>query len=281
MGESALENRLPWVCPSCLDNGDSFRLTLNGSAATCERGHQFDRAKQGYINLHLPHKKRSKAPGDDESMMSARREFLAQGHYQCLMNALVSALKDCTSQENIKGLDIGCGEGSYIRYLSNHIINIDWLGIDISKPAIKKAAGANKQTFFAVASGSGIPLPAGELDLALVVFAPLDVTELQRVLKKGGVLVRVSPAKNHFIELKRELYETVTLHEAPTTLSGFNVEQEMSVCETLHLDNVSLQLLLAMTPLQWRGDNDKKTLLKQVENFDITCDFIIQVMRYE
>lgn len=279
MGVPPCVNPLPWVCPSCLDKNDYRKLTLSGSSAACENGHQFDKAKQGYLNLLLPHKKRSKEPGDDESMMQARREFLSLGHYHFLMEGIAEQIHGYVPEKHINALDIGCGEGSYIAYLSNTFPSINWSGIDISKPAIKKAAASNKTANFAVASGSSIPAGENGFDFTLSVFAPVVNSEVKRVLKAGGTLLRVSPGENHFIELKHAIYNTPKTHDKPTMLDDFSIQNEIHISQQVHLDNTALQLLLAMTPLQWRGDAHKKQELKNLDRFTITFDFFLQVMR--
>ncbi len=281
MGEESVASSISWVCPSCLDKNNYAKLALVGATASCENGHQFDKAKQVYLNLLLPHKKRSKAPGDAETMISARREFLSRGHYQFLMAAMAEQMQRYVTCEPLNALDIGCGEGSYIAYFSKVLPFIRWSGIDVSKPAIKKAAAASKTVNFAVASSSKIPVHESSLELALSVFAPIDHTELKRVLKPGGTFVRVSPGENHFFELKRSIYDSPKPHDAPTSLEGFTVENAQNVKQTVSLDNNALQLLLAMTPLQWRGNENKKQELKRMDHLRITFDFIIQLMRYE
>ncbi len=47
----------------------------------CAENHQFDCAKEGYVNLLPVQHKRSKDPGDNAEMMQARRQFLDAGHY--------------------------------------------------------------------------------------------------------------------------------------------------------------------------------------------------------
>ena len=58
-----------------------FRCPLCGGSLSgvpaglrCPRGHCFDRAKEGYVNLLPVGQKHSKAPGDDKAMVAARRE---------------------------------------------------------------------------------------------------------------------------------------------------------------------------------------------------------------
>lgn len=60
----------------------------------CPQRHQFDMAKEGYVNLLPVQHKRSRDPGDSAEMMQARRAFLDAGHYQPLRDAIVGQLRE-------------------------------------------------------------------------------------------------------------------------------------------------------------------------------------------
>src|SRR5215471_11482909 len=64
-------------CPVCHEP-----LTNLGPLYQCPKGHTFDIAKQGYVNLLLAHQRKSKQPGDNKEMILARTHFLEQGYYQ-------------------------------------------------------------------------------------------------------------------------------------------------------------------------------------------------------
>lgn len=74
--------------------------------------HQFDNAKEGYVNLMPVQHKRSKQPGDSPEMMISRRAFLDAGHYQPLRDRLTDILDDVIAQTADTLLDIGCGKGT-------------------------------------------------------------------------------------------------------------------------------------------------------------------------
>lgn len=66
------------ACPVCAE-----ALTSDDNQHwQCGNQHSFDRARQGYLNLLLAHKKRSRAPGDDAEMVAARQRLLDSGVYQ-------------------------------------------------------------------------------------------------------------------------------------------------------------------------------------------------------
>lgn len=76
-------------CPLCHQP-----LTQDNNSFACPGRHQFDVAKEGYVNLLPVQHKRSRDPGDSAEMMQARREFLDAGHYQPLREAIVNVLQE-------------------------------------------------------------------------------------------------------------------------------------------------------------------------------------------
>ena len=85
---------MSFSCPLC-----HAPLTHSDKSYTCPQGHQFDRAKEGYVNLLPVQHKRSRDPGDSAEMMRARRAFLDAGHYQPLREAVVALLRQYLTEE--------------------------------------------------------------------------------------------------------------------------------------------------------------------------------------
>ena len=75
-----------WKCPVC----GTF-MQHRGRCWSCTKGHTFDMARSGYVNLLPANRKHAKNPGDNAVMMRARRKFLDAGHYAPLRNALEQA----------------------------------------------------------------------------------------------------------------------------------------------------------------------------------------------
>ena len=111
-----------FICPLCQSPlqpaADTWRC--DGSLHPKQTVHPFDVARQGYVNLLPVQQKKSKAPGDSQQSIDARKRFLNAGHYQPLndlicqkMAALLTAKKASLEQKDklINWLDIGCGEG--------------------------------------------------------------------------------------------------------------------------------------------------------------------------
>lgn len=266
-----------WSCPACRKPLDK----INSNSLACEHGHNYDKARQGYLNLLLANQKRRAEPGDSAEMIQARQRFLSAGYYDFLLENMALALAKEVSAANAIVLDLGCGEGHYTRSLSGQFPAWSVWGIDISRAAVKLAATTNKSGSYAVASAVDIPLPDHSVDVIINVFAPLYPDEIKRVLKPDGLLLRVSPAAEHLQQIKALIYKEPRAHELPEIPMGTRVVFSEVVHRCSRLDNSALNNLLTMTPMQWRSDNTMKENFKTLSALDVDFHFLIQGLRYD
>jgi len=269
-----------WSCPVC----HQALLTVE-NRFQCAANHSYDRAKQGYVNLLLANQKHSKEPGDSAEMILARRGFLAAGGYRFLVEAMAKVIADhlANNKEDGHVVDLGCGEGYYLRELEKCLTcerNVCFRGIDISKPAVRLSAGAMKQAEFAVASTFHLPMLDNVADVAISVFAPFSETEVCRIVKPGGIFIRVSPAERHLWQLKEKLYSTPELHQPAKPLAALNITDECRVTRTVTMQSrEEIVDLLGMTPLHWCGDAKARETLLTQQALTIDFDFTIQTMQ--
>ncbi|MCW3172396.1 23S rRNA (guanine(745)-N(1))-methyltransferase [Shewanella subflava] len=270
---------MSYICPICqLDLNQSLTKTWS-----CANNHQFDTAKEGYVNLLPVQKKKSKDPGDNKEMMLARREFLNKGYYQPLSDQ-VNQLAAFHQPHAKHILDIGCGEGYYSNRLIEQIkktqIDCQLWGLDISKTAIKYAAKKYPQMHFCVASVFEMPFADNSFDLAIRIYAPSKVEELQRVIKPGGVLITVSPGPKHHFAIKQVIYAEPRLHpHEPLTLEGFEYVKQHSLEYHLELADVNdIEHLLNMTPYAWKLTQSQKQKMAD-EGLNCELDFKIEIHR--
>nr|WP_229783712.1 23S rRNA methyltransferase [Pilimelia anulata] len=216
-------------------------MAPGGAALRCARGHSFDVARQGYVNLtagRAPH------TGDTAAMVAARADFLAAGHYRPIAAALAAAAAAHTARPTAappRGLDAGreqsaappdgpaaappsdpdtaaaadptagpaplvvdagAGTGYHLAAVLDALPGALGLALDASKPALRRAARAHPRAGAALAdTWSGLPLPDGAAAVLLNVFAPRNPAEFRRVLAPGGALLVVTPEPDHLAEL--------------------------------------------------------------------------------
>lgn len=264
-----------FICPLCQQSLQAHpRFT---QSLVCPNNHQFDIAKEGYLNLLPVQKKSSKDPGDNAHMMQNRRLFLEQGYYQFMRDAVVTAV-----QGHTRILDLGCGEGYYTAALASPASDANQVfGIDISKAAIKRASKryGNSQLQFAVASCIDVPLPAHSVDAVVSIFAPAKAAEIARLLTPQGILVSVSPGPWHLKQFKALVYDEVRPHQAPAVPEGFTLVTQQPLSEQVRLDRANRLALLTMTPFFWRFNDAQLAILDQPDEFVVDLDFDLRVYR--
>jgi len=260
------------ICPVC-----QLALLQTDNTLRCEQGHSFDRAKQGYWNLLLVQRKRSKDPGDNPEMVAARTAFLNQGHYQPLADRISQlAAASLAADQQSSVLDMGCGEGFYTTQLATVLPQSHIYGLDISKHAIRAASKRSRlltNLHWLVATGAQIPLPAHSQDLLVVMFSRLMPVHFEHVLKKTGKLILVWPASEHLIELRRTIYDEIrpsTFDPVAELDTHFTLDHHEPLTFTFALDNrEALDALVGMTPHGQRINEEKREqlLAKGVASF--------------
>lgn len=267
-----------FICPVC-----KSQLNRTENSYRCNNNHSFDIARQGYVNLLPVNKKHSDNPGDSKDMVLARREFLESGKYECFSDKLNEIIATIFSgSQNLTILDCGCGEGYYdgrlIENLEKLKINYALFGFDISKEAVRFAAGKYKKASFFVGSCFNMPVENECFDLAINVFAPMVESEFCRVLKKGGYLIYAVPGKNHLMGLKKLLYENVYENEEKhTEYDGFEFIERHSVKSEITVDGEMGVNLFKMTPYYFKTElsAEEKILKNKGFSTEIHFDFLV------
>lgn len=269
-----------FICPVCGEE-----LTAVDRSFRCEKGHSYDRAKSGYINL-LPASGSGKRHGDDKLMVRARREFLEHGYYDRFAEK-VAELTDAFLSMGGTVLDCGCGEGKYtadvISRLKSSGKSAEIFGIDISKDAVNYASKRCPEVKLAVASVGAIPMAGESVDVLLNIFSPFTPAEYSRVLKRGGYLLRAYPLENHLFELKALVYDKPyknTLEDM--TAPGFELTQNVAVKYSVTVNNnADIKNLFMMTPYYYKTGRDDQAKLDRADSLDVTLEFGIAVYRKE
>lgn len=265
-----------FICPVC---GEP--LSWEEARYACPSGHCFDIAKEGYVNLLPANRQHSKAPGDDREMAAARTRFLEGGWYAPLRDKLCKLAEACLPRGGAL-LDAGCGEGWYTAALAGVVSAKGGrtAGVDLSKPAVKKAARRCPAAEIAVCSVYHLPLADSSVDVLVDCFSPLAIEEFYRVLSPGGKFLYVVPGPRHLWELKEILYDTPYENEEKVeTYPGFSAP-EVTAVETVFTltDPMDIQALYHMTPYTWKTPKEGAERLAGVGALTVTAQFRIHTM---
>jgi 23S rRNA (guanine745-N1)-methyltransferase len=266
-----------YVCPVCRG---PLHLLQSGKSYACQNQHNFDLAKDGYLNLLPVQDKHSKEPGDSKQMMIARREFLEAGFYEPMAKAVAMMIDaNYLKRRGMRLLDLGCGEGYYSRkiaFFCNHSEQIALHGIDIAKFAIAAAAKKQPKAQFVVASSNQLPYTDQYFDFVLRVFAPSDNNELKRVLKSFGYLLTVTPGPRHLWQLKEAIYAEVKEHTSESLVpQGFEQLVAQRISYKITPNSQQRMALLQMTPFAWRANESIQQALSSISELEIETDFIL------
>ncbi len=265
-----------FCCPIC-----GAALVREPRRYVCPANHSFDLAREGYVNLLPANRQHSKAPGDDAAMAAARTRFLDGGWYAPLRETLAGLVRrDLPTSGNL--LDAGCGEGYYTAALAGEAQARSGrcAGVDLSKPAVKKAARRCPGAEIAVASVYHLPLPDAAADMVVNCFSPLAIDEFRRLLRPGGRFVYVVPGPRHLWELKRVAYDAP--YENPDKREeypGFRYVDVLPVETVLPLtQSEDIMALFSMTPYAWKTPREGVERLKRLNALTVTAQFRIHVM---
>ena len=253
-------------------------LTRNDKSWSCEVGHSFDRAREGYVHLLPVQNKRSKNPGDSKEMVAARRRFLSAGHYAPIAQALAQMLASNT-QGSLSCLDAGCGEGYYLRELQNMGMDLSILGLDISKWAVQAAAKLDKSSTWVVGSNANLPVISATIDFVLSVFGFPMYTEFARVLKSGGLLVLIDTGEQHLRELREVIYPSLKPPREKALPLGerFSLIEERALSFEINLESgEAIADLLTMTPHLYRANQEGKKKAAALHSISLSIDVHIK-----
>jgi 23S rRNA (guanine745-N1)-methyltransferase len=236
-------------CPVC---GDALALT--GRTATCPRGHAYDLAKQGYLNL-LPSASTG-IDGDSAAMIGARTVFLGHGHYAPIRDALILAAAFDGLQVDGEELvvEVGSGTAYYLAGVVGASAARRGIALDVSRYAARRAAKVDPRIGSVVCNAwQELPLLDDSAQLMLNVFAPRNAAEMARVLVPGGTLLVVTPNQEHLAELVGVLglvkVDEEKERRLQDSLAGkFDQTGSEIVESAMRLDRTAIEQLVLMTP---------------------------------
>ncbi len=235
----------------CSVRGCQLELVRDGRRMACPRGHSFDIARSGYINLLQPQERRAKHPGDTADAVAARRRLHDRGVTAPLYRA---GAKMLAAKSSDVVLDAGCGDGFYLGLLQRET-GCEGHGVDISIPAIDAAARRYPECEWVVANADrALPYASGSFLIVFSITARMNPAEFRRVLRDGGRLLIAVPAPDDLIELRGAGRDRAhrTLEEFA---QGFTLLRQARVSTSADLDAAAVEdvLLSIYRPMQPRA----------------------------
>ncbi len=254
------------LCPVC-----GGALSERDRSLRCEKGHCFDLAKEGYVNL-LTGSRPGDATGDSREAARFRRDFLNRGWYAPLRDALRARFAGRSGRL----LDLCCGEGYYTAALGS-LPGLEVWGFDLAREMVRLAAKRNAGLGLFVANMARLPVQSAAFDWATLLFAPFLEPELVRVLKPGGQFTVVVPGRRHLYGLKEAVYDRPyendeALPEAKSLrLLG---TEKLSARITLPSQE-DIQAVFRMTPYYYRTSPADRAKLEGLDRLDTEIEFVL------
>ena len=261
-------------CPVCQQ---AFEAVI-GTSLNCVANHQFDLSKKGTLHLLM----KGGQNDYDKDMLTSRKNLAATGFFHPMLDVVKEKLES-RSIEAV--LDVGCGEGSHLHYLNQQGLSGAKIGFDISKDAIQLAASHFfDDGFFCVADLAQSPFAKTQFDAIINILSPSHYEEFDRLLKPGGLVVKVVPDSDYLIELRQRLYgadDDKQHYENDLVINRF----KEAYPDCLH-DHVTYEVpvtkeafswLVDMTPLTWHITEDKRqALLKNpLESMTVSMSILV------
>lgn len=264
---------MTFLCPLC-----GKPLTKEQNSLVCESRHSFDIARQGYVNLLPVQQKKSLHPGDTKQQVLSRREFLDGSYYRPIADAVCQMVKDCQGPV----LDVGCGEGYYGTQVAK-ALGAELVGLDISKEAVRFAAGRYKEASWICGTAAKLPVEDGSVGLLMSMFALTLPEEFSRVLRPDGAFLQVLAAEDHLLGLKGIIYDSLTHKEKDSVpeLPGFRLVESRPVKFTFTVEGRQVMNLLSMTPHVYRIGKEGAQRLANTQNLTDTASCVINLYKPE
>ncbi|MBO5129306.1 MAG: methyltransferase domain-containing protein [Oscillospiraceae bacterium] len=261
------------ICPIC-----GCSLSRVDREYRCENRHSFDIARQGYVNLLTVQQKKSLHPGDTREQVLSRRAFLDENYYEPIARTLCDTAKELGASGPI--LDVGCGEGYYSSRLAS-ALEAELTGLDISKEAVRCAAGRYKEALWLCGTAAHLPVADRSAGLLTSLFALTMAAEFRRVLTDDGLYFQVLAAEDHLLGLKSIIYPELLHKEKDTVpeLPGFRLVKSVPIRFEFTVEGEQVRNLLSMTPHVYRIGKEGAQRLAATEKLTDTASCVLNVYR--
>lgn len=261
-------------CPIC-----QSEMNISGGSLVCALGHSYDIAKAGYVNFLT----RPVKTDYSKKMLGYRREVIEAGFFKPLLDEAVSCLGSVMPGYI---LDAGCGEGSQLAYIVSQLgNNINAVGADISKDGVIAGAKSYKNIAYIAGDIAGLPLKDESISGIVNILSPANYSEFNRILKPGGLLIKVVPNADYLKELRQIFFEDSNkanyTNDSVVEIFKSNYPQCSSkdIKYSFPVSRDILEKVVAMSPLSWRANPQQIELVFKAGITAITVDFKILTVR--
>ncbi len=206
-------------CPICAKR----LVVFEPSGLRCGSNHNFDLAKNGYLNLLNTHPKSEYG----KELFLARRKVFSSYIFHGLWTELYDTIENMEPKNGVV-LDAGCGEGLLLSRLYQRFPSLKLIGLDISRDGIKLAASHAEPIIWCVGDLAQLPLNDRVADVVLNILSPANYSEFERVLKHSGYVIKVIPGEEYLQEI-RELVNDTTPYNNQDVME--NLKDNMNIVE--------------------------------------------------
>ena len=230
------------------------------------------------MNLLTVQQKKSLHPGDTREQVLSRRAFLDAGFYAPIARTLCETALELGAAGPV--LDVGCGEGYYSSQLAK-ALGAELTGLDISKEAVRCAAGKYKDALWLCGTAAHLPVADHSAGLMTSLFALTMPEEFRRVLSPEGYYFQVLAAEDHLMGLKSIIYPEL-LHKEKNTvpeLPGFALVKSVPIRFEFTVEGEQVQNLLSMTPHVYRISKEGAQRLAATETLTDTASCVLNVYK--
>lgn len=258
---------------ACTVRDCGLPLTRKAASFSCSRGHSYDIARSGYVNLLQPQDRRSRAPGDSKAVIAARGRLLKSGVGGGVLEKIVARAAALDLGEAPLVVDLGAGTGDALGGLAA-CRRMAGIGIDLAAAAADHAARRFPQLTWVVANADRrLPLVDRSIDLVMSLYGRRNAGEGARVLKPDGYLLAAVPAADDLVELRSAVQGEARPRDRVAALVAehelhFVLADRFEVRERVHLERPALLDLLRAT---YRGERTSDAAkIARLESLEVT-----------
>jgi 23S rRNA (guanine745-N1)-methyltransferase len=265
---------------ACTVRDCGLPLTRKAASFSCSRGHSYDIARSGYVNLLQPQDRRSRAPGDSKAVIAARGRLLQSGVGGGVLEKIVARAAALDFGEAPVVVDLGAGTGDALGGLAA-CRRLAGIGIDLAAAAADHAARRFPDLTWVVANADRrLPLVDRSIDLVMSLYGRRNAAEAARVLKPSVWLLAAVPAAADLIELRSAVQGEASPRDRVAALVAehepyFSVVDQFELRDRTHLDRATLLDLLRTTYRGARASAAEQVATLQSLDVTIASDCIV------